>query len=90
MEVCCEEEGAAQSTGSMGGMGRYLVYYVRRRNAAHGEAATLPCSLARACSRSTGPRYPRTRGTDGAAQLQRSCSCSVLGRGTQNGDCLGL
>lgn len=58
-------------------------YPVRRRRSPRQEAATTEThseagghasSLARACSRSTGPRYmPRTRGTDYAEKLQCSC-----------------
>lgn len=80
-EVFLREGGASLDTTNTG------CRQVRR--GAHNEAATLliPCSGVQPVN---WPQVPRTRGTDGAAQLQRSCSCPMLGRGTQNGDCLGL
>lgn len=63
----------------------------------HSEAgghASLPCSRVQPVN------WPQVHTEDAghglcsqvAAQLHRSCSCrcSALGRGTQNGDCLGL
>lgn len=62
------------------------------RRSAHNEAAMqpmLPCSHAPLRARAAGQTGPRYRGR-GARTVQRSCSCPALGRGTQNGDCLGL
>lgn len=61
----------------------------RARRGSH--APLLPCSRVQPVN---WPQVPEDAGhgrcSAGAAQAQRSCSCSVLGRGTQNGDCLGL
>lgn len=77
VEVSCEKEGAVYNYNSKW----------EGTTEAHSEVAMLPCSRVQPVN---WPQVPRTRGTDGAAQLQCSCSCPVLGRGTQNGDCLGL